>query len=47
MTVVSMGVGETWVTKEQVGVTNKEEEQENGGEGGKGQLLFSAAVGPG
>ena len=36
MTVVLMGVGETWVTKEQVGVTNKEEEQESGGEGRKG-----------
>lgn len=35
VTVVLMGVGETWVTKEQVGETNKEEEQESGGEGRK------------
>lgn len=42
MTVVMMGVGETWVTEERVGVTTREEEQE----GKKGQTLFSAVVGP-
>lgn len=47
MTVVLMGVGETWVAKEQVGVTKEEEEQESGGEGRKVYLLFSPAVGPG
>lgn len=45
MTVVLMGVGETWVAKEQVGVMKEEEEQESSEEGR--DLLFSAAVGPG
>lgn len=45
MTVVLMGVGETWVAKEQVGVMKEEEEQESSEEGR--DLLFSVAVGPG
>lgn len=36
MTVVLMGVGETWVTKKQVGIKSKEKEQGSSGEGRKG-----------